>query len=82
LEIQAQIAAPIHHELQEESMGIKCADCAMKDLEIMNIKRKLLKSKSEEKTTKLLLKIVVVTCMLLALTCVITTMSLMFNPVL
>jgi len=51
LEIQAQIATPIHNELQEESMGIKYVDCAIKDSEIMNIKRKLLKSKSEEKTT-------------------------------
>jgi len=81
-EIQAQITTPIHDELQEEYMGIKCADCAMKDLEIMNIKRKLLMSKSEGKTTKLLLKVVVVTCMWLAVTCVITTMSLMFNLVL
>lgn len=77
-EIQTQIATPIHNEFLQIKNYV---DCGRKYLEIMNIKRKLFKFKSEEETTKFLLKIVVVTCMLLAVICVITTMNLIFNHV-
>jgi hypothetical protein len=60
---------------------MKCVDCAKKDMGIMNMKIKLLKTKSGEKSTKLMLKIADVTCMLLDLTCVIATISLIFNQV-
>jgi len=50
-DIQTHSAPPIHNELLEDYVDIKCVDCGIKDLEIMNIKRKLLKSKSEEKIT-------------------------------
>ncbi|WJX89039.1 DNA topoisomerase [Trifolium repens] len=55
-----------------DTMELKCVECDKKDVQI-------LKMQAEEKSTKFLLKIVVVICLLLAIVCIIVTISLIIN---
>lgn len=62
-----------------QNSGTQCVECCKKDMEIMKLTRKLSKIKNEDKSTKFMLKMVVVICMLLVLICVITTIGLIVN---
>jgi uncharacterized membrane protein len=53
-------------------MELKFVQCEKKDVEI-------LKMQAGEKSTKFLLKIVVVICLLLAIVCIIVTIGLIIN---
>ncbi|WJX95369.1 hypothetical protein P8452_76695 [Trifolium repens] len=55
-----------------DTMELKCVECDKKDVQI-------LKMQAEEKSTKFLLKIVVVICLLLAIVCIIVTIGLIIN---
>ncbi|WJX68215.1 hypothetical protein P8452_52605 [Trifolium repens] len=55
-----------------DTMELKCVECDKKDVQI-------LKMQAEEKSTKFLLKIVVVICLLFAIVCIIVIVSLIIN---
>lgn len=63
-------------EIQEQT---QCVECCKKEMVLMSITRKLSKKKNDEKSTKYMLKMVVVICLFLVVICVITTIGLIVN---